>query len=47
MDPQLMGANGGAFAEQTPTAILVQLQYGSHREKLILERSERPEVGFL
>lgn len=27
-----------------PTAIMVHLQYGSHREKLILERTERPEV---
>jgi hypothetical protein len=52
MDPPMLGANGGVFAEPqmcqgTPAAILVQLQYGSHREKLILERSERPEVSNL
>lgn len=30
--------------QSNPTAILVHLQYGSHRDKLILERSERPEA---
>jgi hypothetical protein len=52
---QLFGAavaNGGAQLADpsqqmsTPTAIMVNLQYGSHRDKLILERSERPEVCF-
>lgn len=54
MDQLFAGAlNGGiqptvmdTIMSETPTAILVHLQYGSHREKLILERSERPEISF-